>query len=462
MQSVLKHLGLVLATCGFVSTAQAQSVTLTPEQMRAVAAQAVVKGFPAQAHRLSSALLQRDPDDMDALLVHARASRDLGKYPESLRTARHAWSLADTPDEKFAASMAMAQALSSSGRRTAAQLWLRRAAEVAPNDRLKSIARRDFGYVRSRNKWSTYLSFNISPNSNINNGSSEETTLIPIQLIPNSDPIPVEFTLSPEAKALSGIQYDFGINTRYRLHGTKNSSAFLTFGLSHTAYELSEKSKEDAPDIKGSDYNQSTASVGFRFNQRIAGSRAGIGADVTFGRTWVAGDPYYDFTRIGTTVNYALSRTQGLNLRLSHEGQTALERSENSIVRQASIGFSTLVGKGSRLDLTLGRTMSDSDASYLEYTATQARARVTFAKPLFGTRLSLGLTARRKHHPNSSYTSEGRYEDKLSAEATFVMNTVEYYGFVPTVTLHTSKTEANVSRFDADEHGIKFGIRSSF
>ena len=63
----------------------------------------------------------------------------------------------------LAAALAVAQALSSEGARTRAQLWLRRAMQVAPTKRQKALAVRDFRYVRLRNPWSTRLSFSVAP-----------------------------------------------------------------------------------------------------------------------------------------------------------------------------------------------------------------------------------------------------------------------------------------------------------
>jgi hypothetical protein len=176
--------------------------------MRELAGQAVVQGQPGLTFDVSGALIARDTDDLNAHLIRSRAARDLGRNDDALLHARAAWSLSDTQDEKYAAALANAQALSSAGRRTAAQLWLRRAVQLAPTDALRAKAAQDFRYVRGQNPWATALSFSVSPSSNINNGSRNET----FELFD----LPFEFELGGEARALSGLEVATGFSTRYR------------------------------------------------------------------------------------------------------------------------------------------------------------------------------------------------------------------------------------------------------
>jgi hypothetical protein len=148
-----------------------------------------------------------------------------------MATARKAWNGSSTPSERFGASMVMAQALSTSGAKTRAQLWLRRAAQNAPNENFKDIAIRDFRYVQRTNPWSTELSFAAAPSSNVNNGSARSTTRL--------FDLPFEFQLSGTARALSGIQYNAGFATRYRIAESQSSQSDLLFRFDHRTYTLS-------------------------------------------------------------------------------------------------------------------------------------------------------------------------------------------------------------------------------
>jgi tetratricopeptide (TPR) repeat protein len=127
---------------------RAEPLVIDPPTMRILAFEAVQAGFAEDALEITDALLARDPNDASALTIRSQALRALGRYPEAIEAARAAWKAADTQPARFGAAMAMAAAQSSSGRRTRAELWLRRAANVAPNERTYAIAQRDFGHVQ--------------------------------------------------------------------------------------------------------------------------------------------------------------------------------------------------------------------------------------------------------------------------------------------------------------------------
>jgi len=438
------------------SAASPAPARLTPDQMRALAGQAISKGFTPEAYDISSALLRRDPDDLQALLLHSRSARDLGKLAEAKTSARRAWFLSSEPPEKFSASMAMAQALSSDGKRSRAQLWLRRAAQNAPDDRTKAIAERDFGYVRARNKWSTSLSFNLSPTSNINNGSRKETTTI------TNFGFPIEVFLVGKSRALSGTEISLGFDTRYKLAQTERSSTNLSFGLNHTNYVLSDEAKKIAPDAKGSDYAQTVATIGLSHDLRLPSGRSGLGFDGTLGRVWLGGDPFYDFVRLGAAWRYALDKKTGTQLRISHEAQTGNVGRTDAQITTFSAGISRQLESGARLSLSAQHALSTSDAHYLDYTSTSVGARFHMAKPVLGAGLEFGLSARRKEHDEAGNFPDGRLEDTVSADITAVIDQVEFYGFVPTISLHASRTEALSSLYDKEELGLRMGIRSSF
>jgi len=169
-------LSLAVAVGGI--SARAGPVELTPGEMHVAANRALQSGNPGAALLLADALLERDPQDLTALLLKARAARDQSRFRTAIKTARQAWSISRAPEERYASALIMAQALSSSGAKTRAQLWLRRAAQNAPDEALKRLAVRDFRYVRDTNPFSTQLRFSITPNSNINNGSKSDTLVI--------------------------------------------------------------------------------------------------------------------------------------------------------------------------------------------------------------------------------------------------------------------------------------------
>lgn len=198
-------------------TAQAQAQTLTADQMRGAAVSAIGEGQPELALQIATALLTRDAQDVTALILKARAARDLGQFDIAHPAAAQAWQQAATPQERYDSARVMAQVLASQNQRTRAQLWLRRAVQHAPDEQMRQAAVRDFRYVSARNRWNTQLNLSLAPNSNINNGSVREST----QIYDFFSQDYVTARLGGAARALSGIEASLGATLRYRLLETE-------------------------------------------------------------------------------------------------------------------------------------------------------------------------------------------------------------------------------------------------
>lgn len=437
--------------------------------MRAAAANAVVAGAPAQGYQIATALLQRNPNDTDALIIRARAARDLGRLDEAMATARKAWNGSSTPSERFGASMVMAQALSTSGAKTRAQLWLRRAAQNAPNENFKDIAIRDFRYVQRTNPWSTELSFAAAPSSNVNNGSARSTTRL--------FDLPFEFQLSGTARALSGIQYNAGFATRYRIAESQSSQSDLLFRFDHRTYTLSNEAKLLAPTAKGSDFAFTSASLSY-----IRRGFTGSGIDLpnqfelTGGRTWYAQQPFMQYARIGFTQNYVFAPGSFVFGGVSAERQQSLSAREdaNSLGLNTGVRFS--LANKDRLTLSVNAKRSQSLDANLDYDQLTLSARYALAKPIAGVSVDFGVSLGQKNHDISRFSRFGRQDKTASFDVTGVFNQIEVYGFSPSVTLTARQTNSNivflrlaildcVSVFnlhsDLKRHTILFAIRST-
>ena len=111
---------------------QDEPIRLSVEQMRLAADLNLRNGQNGVALTLADALLKRDPHDMAALFIRSHVLRAQAEYSAAQQAARTAWQAAQSDTDKYTAAVLMAQALSSDGKRTRAQFWLRRAAQVAP------------------------------------------------------------------------------------------------------------------------------------------------------------------------------------------------------------------------------------------------------------------------------------------------------------------------------------------
>ena len=445
--------GILCVAVLAASQATAQAV-LSPEQLRELAGQAVLQGQARLAYDLSGALVDRDDEDLNAHLIRSRAARDLGRNDDALIHARRAWTLSETEEVRYASALAVAQALSSSGRRTAAQLWLRRAVQIAPNDALKARAAEDYRYVRRRNPWATALRFSVSPSSNINNGSRNETSEL--------FGLPFEFALEGEARALSGVEISAGVSTRYRLVETQRKRTDLVFGLSHRTYALSDEAKDIAPDADGADFATSSVFVGLQETYSLPGGKAQLGWDARLGSTWYGGDLLLRYNRLGASYRRIAGETGLFNLSVSREGQLGQGTREDAIVWSASMGYGLALGNGDQLSLSTSLATSYSDADYLDYTQRSISASYGLADPVGPARLEFGISLSDKHHDRSGLTTDGRDERTLKASVTAALPEMELYGFIPTITFNAERTDANIDLYETDNYGIQLGIRSAF
>ncbi|MFP7675304.1 tetratricopeptide repeat protein [Marivita sp. S0852] len=443
----------VVAAIG-AATAVAAQVTLTPAQMRELAGQAVSQGQASLAYDLSTALIGRNNEDLNAHLIKSRAARDLGRNAEALHHARKAWALAQETEAKYAAAMANAQALSSSGRRTAAQLWLRRAVQLAPNDQLKLRATEDYRYVRRQNPWSTALRFSVSPNSNINNGSRNETSEL--------FDLPFEFELEGQARALSGVEVSAGANIRYRLVDTDRKRTDLQFGLNHRTYVLSSEAKDIAPDAEGSDFAITSTFIGLRETYRLPAPNAQLGWNMRLGASWYGGEELLRYARLGTNYNQIIGDRGLASVSLTREIQVGQNGRDDAAIWTGRLGYGFSLDSGNRIGLsaTFGKATSDTD--YLDYTQREIAVQYSLAKPVGSMLMQFGLALGEKTHDRSSLSSDGREETTVKATITAALPDLDFYGFMPTITFRAERTDANIDIYETENYGVQLGIRSAF
>lgn len=438
-----------------------QAVSLTPDQLRNAAFLSLEHGQMQQAYRFSGALIQRDPDDRDALLIHSRAARNIGKFEEAKASARLAWKLSENDQDRYSSSMLMAQALASNGQHTWSQLWLRRAVEHAPSQALENRAIRDFRYVRARNPWLMRISFSITPDSNINNGSSERSSFLNYELSEVLYGQPVEYQLGGSARALSGIEYAFGLTTRYRLSETETRAHDVVFTTDIRHYTLSSESKQIAPGAEGNDFAFASYTFGYGHRGINFDQRGEYRVSADLGQSWYGGDEYARFVRLSAGQTYKLEGGRRINARLAGEHQKGITRSDSDTVR-GDLSYSFLLPSGSHLWTNATSAVATSNARVDEFTEFGLRAQITFAKPLFGATAQLGLWARKRDYDFSRHSADGRQDDRIQADFTLIFDRMDYYGFNPTMRISASKTDSNIGLYEAERFGVNFGIQSAF
>jgi hypothetical protein len=454
-------LAVVAAIYAAASGAAWAEVVLSPDQLRNAAVRSVETGAAAQGLRFADALLHRDAGDFKAQVLRARALRDLGRTDEAIAAGRTAWHMADSGTEKYASAMIMAQALSSAGHKTRAQLWLRRAAHHAPGPRARKQVEQHYNYVRQTNALQTQLSFTLAPNSNINNGSARDTSELNYVVSEILFGGPVEYVLSGSAQALSGIEYGFGLNTRYRFHQTATRAHDLTLGLSYRTFTLSDSAKADAPMVDGGDFAFGTVMLGYGFRQINLDARGEFQSSAQLGQSWYGGAEYATRMRAGISQSYKIAPRQKAMLSLEHElqdGQRTVDMETTSI----SGSFTQNLSSGDLAYLSLGASVATSPDANSEYDEVELRGAYVFRKPVAGAALQLGMGVELRDYDVSRHSADGRQDKRIFADITATFQQFDYYGFNPSATLQASRTDSNINLYDINRVGISIGIKSAF
>lgn len=439
--------------------AQSKPITLDVDAMRQLAFQTLQAGFAEQALSYTDALLTRDPNDTTALIIRAQALRALGRAPEARKVAKQAWNLAETDKARFGAAMAMAQALSTMDRRTSAQLWLRRAAQFAPNQRARDIARRDFGYVKSRNPWVLDFSGGATPSSNVNNGSRQTRMSL--------SGLPIEFEIPAQSQALSGFELGFGVAATYRFSpraaGVQTEARFAVNGQ---GVLLSAAAKNAAPLARAGDYTFASVEAGLQ-QIRVLGDQAKsvLRLTGTLGHNWYGGDDLSDYLRLSMGLDRKLASGSVVSFGLSADKTTRLDSRLQSSDRLAlTLGYTTGIGVGGqdRLKFELETAATASGSAEVRSTAVIASVEWTKAKPVAGISISGGFQIGTQRFADSRYVTGGRDDLKLSANLSMTFDDISYLGFSPVLTVQASKNQSNSALHDSENFGVALGIKSSF
>lgn len=221
----------------------AAAMELGPEEMRAFGQEALLRGQGAQALEIPDALLARDGTDAAALVLRAQALRVLNRLPESAAAGRAVWAAATTSGTRYMAATATAQALSLQGGRGLAQLWLRRAVEVAPWAGAARQALDDLRFVRGENPLRLDFDLRLRPTDNVNDGTR----------VTRFDLLGVSFPVPGALQALGGLSWGFGLEGSWRIAPAPVAETALTFALDQSGAILSDAARALAPEAENGD-----------------------------------------------------------------------------------------------------------------------------------------------------------------------------------------------------------------
>lgn len=440
-------------------TAGEDSKTLTLDEARQVAAQALRVGKPELARTLAMGLVKADPKDAFAYGVLAAAHSSMENPDLARAAARLSYKYSTSKDQSFAAARTAGRVAYQQERFTASQLWLRRAALHASNDRKTELLGREYAQVRAANPLGLRFNLSIAPSDNVNNGS--DATL----LIVDGEPQPGG-TIANSSRALSGVVATANANLTYRLKRTRTSQTSVTARAYTRRVALSSASRAAAPSVTNSELGSSLAEVGLR-HRFVLNKKGGVMAlSGSMGRAWSAGTSRYSFGKLQVNPTFKLSPTTTLSLNGSVEKRwSTIDPINDQTVTQMRAMISHKLAKGDRISFGLNVLDMNSDARNGAYQSGNLTLNYSFGKKIGPMKLSAGLTV--------GYTDfdiyglpvplpNGRQDLSLYGDVTMIFTDYDVAGFAPTVRLRTGRKSSNVSRFETREVSVSLGIQSKF
>jgi tetratricopeptide (TPR) repeat protein len=451
MRRYLAGLALALLCAG----SAAAQVELSVDDARGLAVTLEAQGQREAAASVAASLLERDPNDAAAWIVVARIRRAEGDIDGALEAARRANASADSDDARYAAAVELAAGNFVQDRGLIAQFWLRRAAQVAPTEELREAAIRNFRAVRAQTPWSYSIGFSVVPSSNVNNGSRAET--IEIAGLP--------FVLSGDAQALSGLEATLTGSVRYRFEGFDGQPAQIFAGMAVQRVVLSDEAKRQAPQADAADYAFDAFEVGYSQVVSSWDEDVVVRIDTLAGRNRYGGEPLSNYVRGGVVTNWAIADRSLATLSASLERQVRFDERDRSawVTRLDARRIWQVNDRGDVFGIGGGLRRAQSDSIEIDNDAVLFSTDYTWNEPVIGpATLGLGLDLEYRNYPESPFTTDGRQDTRAALRATVGAPGWNFYGFGPTVTFEASRTISNVSLYDAEDIGVRFGITSVF
>jgi hypothetical protein len=412
----------------------------------------LANGQAPAALDLAMGLLQADPHDPQALVLISQIERVLGRFDRARDAGQAAWVYAARPDDKFAAAVVTAQAHVSAKNWTRAQFWLRRSAQFAPDANTSAMVARDFATLRQTNPLSFQLGFNLTPSSNVNNGSSHATTTFA--------GIPFVWQLQPEGRALSGMEISGQAGLRYRIKPTARAATFLDLGFYLREVVLSPAARAFAADAEAGDLAFAQVSLGISRSWLAKNDRDTwvLGAAIAAG--FSAHEPYAQTASLRLERGFALSDRNRLSAALMVE-HTAYVVGGGTDAAQIDLQWQHKLQNGDGLSFGLGANETVSARVAREFTSQRLSVRYDLGEIMPAFDLALSYEIEAKTFPFSG-VGGARNDLRHSLRADLGLRKVKLYGFEPVISAEAARNISNVDLYDTAGVRLGLGLRSSF
>lgn len=453
-------LTIAIACVSSPADAQQSEQRVSREDGRTLAMRLNDLGQPSAAREIALGLLRADPRDVIALIALARAELSLGRKDAAERAAQAANSAAETPAEKFRASLVIAEIFAQTDRFSRSQIWLRRAQNFASNDSETRLVENAYNNVRNLNPLTVHLSFGLMPSSNVNSGTSNDT--VTFAYLPGVFGT-IPWVVPADERPLSGFQISGDVNLRYRLAQSERFQTTLDFGLYAHTYVLSESARDAAPDITGSSLAYGDLSIGIGHQWVPEGSATRqYGASLTFKRSFTTDGALSDRVIGDISLDQLVGETDRLSFGLTLEN----EEYHNSTVTSQSAGVRAqwVHAFDEGRSLTTAITLSDQQSNDINRDFSSASFALTygFGEILPQIDVSTTLQTEWRTFDTVSLDPTGRDDFTTTLNIQAGIGSFDFYGFEPVVALRAQRNDSSVPSYDTETVTLGLNFRSSF
>lgn len=453
---------IVASACiGPPKPGMAASVSVTVPQAKAEAWRALQQRNYYLVENITAALLQRDPNDFEALLLASEAARGVGETEYALRTGKRAYRAAPGKRYEYDASVAVSRAYEAKGNPGFSSFWIRRAIQNAPNNLARNYAIRDLQRIRRHSDSSIQFVLNAFPSSNINGGT--DATVAPDLLGLGTG------VILPTALPHSG--YGLSAAVDYKHKHRLGPQSLVLFGASAfgTAYRLSAQAKSLGSGLNGSDFSflgaEGTVQLIFPRapNPRQAIQTGATQVGATFGFVYYGGKPLTVYSRLSAAQSIGLGNATSLEFKTSLGRQRRLDDAVlSATVTSVQARLFQNLGNGDRITWSLQLKDTNSASPAIANKSVKTDFTYHWTKGLGGVVPSFGLGFEHRQDDRDIGIVSAKTYDTATAHLSLLFPSIQYYGFSPILSLTARKTVSSFSLNNSTEFRANIGFRSTF
>ena len=339
------------------------------------------------------------------------------------------------------------------GRMTIAHLWLRIAYEHAVSAEARKNIEKLNRRIANSKPYSIKFNFALSPSDNVNNGTNDEVVILG----------GLPFAIDNREKAYQGYVLDTSFLISYLMSQSARHRTDIVFQATSRTIRLSNQERQrNVGNIRGSDFNQSTLSVGASHLLRTSARLTPLNLQWDIGKIWYGGN------HLSYQLNTTASQGYYLSDRLVLRGAGSLRRtirqdsSSNSSTRKnISLGAQHSILNSTKLtyDFIYEHISSSSATIHSNAIAIAANLELPGSKMI---KPIIQFQLEDRSFPNWNALGTVRSDKSTSASLVLGFSKIQKYGFSPRISFGLQRVNSNVSMYDRYSKSAVLSFHSSF